>query len=152
MRLLHSETLEFHEFYDSSVPPYAILSHTWDDGEISYQDMVRLRKAETYVEKAPVAMVLDLGALLAKYEHIMTRELSNSRGYAKVKKTAEIARRHGYDYFWVDTCTIDKSSSAELQEAINSMYLWYQKSALCIVYLGDVDADSVVDLQPKLKT
>ena len=44
----------------------------------------------------------------------------------------------GYSWVWVDTCCIDKSSSAELSEAINSMYLWYQDSAVCYAYLADV--------------
>lgn len=39
MRLLHATTQEFHEFQGSNVPPYAILSHRWEDGEVSYQDM-----------------------------------------------------------------------------------------------------------------
>jgi hypothetical protein len=48
------------------------------------------------------------------------------------------AAQDGLDYFWVDTCCIDKSSSAELTEAINSMFKWYQNSVKCYVYLTDV--------------
>ncbi|PVH67895.1 HET-domain-containing protein, partial [Cadophora sp. DSE1049] len=51
---------------------------------------------------------------------------------------AEEVRRDGLEYFWVDTCCIDKSSSAELSEAINSMFRWYQKAARCYVFLSDV--------------
>jgi hypothetical protein len=40
---------------------------------------------------------------------------------------------------WIDTCCIDKTSSAELSEAINSMYMWYQNSQVCYAYLSDVD-------------
>lgn len=36
-------------------------------------------------------------------------------------------------------CCIDKTSTAELSEAINSMYRWYQKAQVCYVYLADVD-------------
>ncbi|PVH68226.1 HET-domain-containing protein [Cadophora sp. DSE1049] len=49
-----------------------------------------------------------------------------------------LARHDGLEYFWVDTCCIDKSSSAELSEAINSMFRWYHKAAKCYVYLSDV--------------
>ncbi|KAF2973285.1 hypothetical protein GQX73_g406 [Xylaria multiplex] len=48
------------------------------------------------------------------------------------------AAADGLEYFWVDTCCIDKSSSAELQEAITSMFRWYQKATKCYVYLSDV--------------
>ncbi|KAJ4224929.1 hypothetical protein NW757_014308 [Fusarium falciforme] len=41
-------------------------------------------------------------------------------------------------YVWVDTFCIDKASSAELSEAINSMYKWYGDSNICYVYLCDV--------------
>lgn len=39
----------------------------------------------------------------------------------------------------IDSCCIDKSSSAELTEAINSMFKWYREAGLCIVYLSDYD-------------
>jgi hypothetical protein len=45
---------------------------------------------------------------------------------------------HGFNYVWIDTCCIDKSSSAELQEAVNSMFKWYLHSSICLVYLEDV--------------
>ena len=59
-------------------------------------------------------------------------------GYEKVKRTCLIAKTHGFDYVWIDTCCIDKTSSAELSEAINSMYHWYQDSGICYAYLADV--------------
>ncbi|KAH6699976.1 heterokaryon incompatibility protein-domain-containing protein, partial [Leptodontidium sp. MPI-SDFR-AT-0119] len=58
--------------------------------------------------------------------------------YGKIHFCGEQARRDGLEYFWVDTCYIDKSSSAKLSEAINSMFRWYQKAARCYVYLSDV--------------
>jgi len=61
-------------------------------------------------------------------------------GYKKLGFCAGQAIRDGLMYFWVDTCCIDKTSSAELQEAINSMYKWYQNAAKCYVYLPDVSA------------
>jgi hypothetical protein len=59
-------------------------------------------------------------------------------GYSKIEFCGEQARRDGLQYFWVDTCCIDKSNSTELAEAINSMFRWYQKAARCYVYLLDV--------------
>jgi len=59
-------------------------------------------------------------------------------GYGKIQFCGEQARRDGLQYFWVDTCCIDKSNAVELQEAINSMFRWYQNAAKCYVYLSDV--------------
>ncbi|KAN0080705.1 hypothetical protein V8E54_003909, partial [Elaphomyces granulatus] len=54
-------------------------------------------------------------------------------GYDKIRFCGEQARRDGWQYFWIDTCCIDKSSSTELQEAINSMFQWYRDAnAMCI--------------------
>jgi hypothetical protein len=62
----------------------------------------------------------------------------NKAGYRKIQFCAEQAARDGLQYFWVDTCSIDKSSSAELQEGIISMYDWYRSAEVCYVYLSDV--------------
>jgi hypothetical protein len=59
-------------------------------------------------------------------------------GYLKVAEFAKIAAGEGYDYLWVDTCCIDKNSSHELSEAINSMYRYYQNAEVCYVYLEDL--------------
>lgn len=61
-------------------------------------------------------------------------------GYRKLIFCGEQAARDGLHYFWVDTCCIDKSSSAELTEAINSMFRWYREAARCYVYLSDVSS------------
>ena len=62
----------------------------------------------------------------------------DSQGYAKVKQCCSLAEELGLAWVWVDTCCIDKKSSAELSEAINSMYRWYEKAKECLVYLSDV--------------
>jgi len=67
----------------------------------------------------------------------------NKLGYIKIQFCAERARLDGLQYFWVDTCSIDKSSSSELQEAINSMFRWYRDATKCYVYLSDVSTSSV---------
>jgi hypothetical protein len=61
-------------------------------------------------------------------------------GYQKIATFCAQARDRGFEWAWVDTCGIDKTSSAELSEAINSMYKWYEQSAVCFVYLPDVTA------------
>lgn len=89
------------------LPEYAILSHTWEAD----------------------------GEVTFQECHV---EASKSKtGYEKITKTCELALADMVQYVWVDTCCIDKSSSAELTEAINSMFLWYQKAKFCYVYLSD---------------
>ena len=60
-----------------------------------------------------------------------------SVGFNKIAGCCTLATTQGYGYLWVDTCCIDKTSSAELTESINSMYRWYQESHTCYVYLAD---------------
>lgn len=108
MRLINTETLELHEFFESQAPPYAILSHTWDKDEITFQEMS---------SKAPSSML--------------------RAGYKKIQDTCKIAQTRGWKWAWIDTCCIDKSSSAELTESINSMFRWYQKAEECYAYLAD---------------
>ncbi|OCL09905.1 hypothetical protein AOQ84DRAFT_250388, partial [Glonium stellatum] len=55
---------------------------------------------------------------------------------------AQQAALDGYDYVWVDTCRIDRTSSAELSEALNSMFQWYVRSECCYAYLADVHAST----------
>ena len=56
----------------------------------------------------------------------------------KIRDACAVARADGYRYLWIDSCCIDKTSSAELSEAINSMYRWYAHAALCYAFLADV--------------
>ncbi|KAH7921584.1 heterokaryon incompatibility, partial [Leucogyrophana mollusca] len=62
-------------------------------------------------------------------------------GYTKIERCCAQALADGYKYAWIDTCCIDKSSSAELSEAINSMYRWYEGAAVCYAYLADVPSN-----------
>jgi hypothetical protein len=59
-------------------------------------------------------------------------------GYKKIQFCGKQATRDGLQYFWIDTCCIDRSNNTELQEAINSMFRWYGNAARCYVYLSDV--------------
>jgi hypothetical protein len=94
---------------DSDMPPYAVLSHTWGaDGEEFL------------------------------FKDLMEGTGKNKPGYRKVEFCGKKAASDDLKHFWVDTCCIDKSSSAELQEAINSMFKWYKNASKCYVYLSDV--------------
>ena len=57
----------------------------------------------------------------------------------KIRKCCIFAEKEGFEWLWIDTCCIDKSSSAELSEAINSMYAWYAAADICYVYMHDVE-------------
>lgn len=59
-------------------------------------------------------------------------------GFGKIQFCGDQARRDGLQYFWIDTCCIDKSNSTELAEAINSMFRWYREATRCYVYMSDV--------------
>jgi hypothetical protein len=63
---------------------------------------------------------------------------TSKAGFDKIRFCGEQAKRNGWQYFWVDTCCIDKSNAVELQEAINSMFRWYQNAVKCYVYLLDI--------------
>jgi len=108
MRLLDSTSLRLSQFFDRDIPKYVILSHTWDQDEVTFEDIQDLAKAK---KKAC---------------------------FSKIEKCCERARLDGFQWVWIDTCCIDKSSSAELSEAINSMFRWYKNCQICYAYLADV--------------
>ena len=131
MRLLNTSTLKLREFHDDEIPDYAILSHTWEDGEVSYQAM---ESAASEVVSA-ISEGRDEAARLEMWAAVAPTTLS---GYTKITKSCTLAASEGWQYLWIDTCCIDKTSSAELSEAINSMYRWYKEAQVCYVYLIDV--------------
>lgn len=113
MWLLDTELLELKQFESSrTTQDYAILSHTWDKQEITFQQIQEI---------CPEASV-------------------QYTGFNKVVRFCALARerRYNFQYAWIDTCCIDKKSSAELDEAIRSMFQWYEKSAICFAFLSDV--------------
>jgi hypothetical protein len=118
MRLLHSTNLVLEEFTGSDTPPYAILSHRWGRQEITFED-IRAGKS--------------LKNLFA------TQKRTKSEGWFKINGCCKQAKLDGYDWVWVDSCCIDKSSSSELSEAINSMFNWYRQAQVCYAYLSDVE-------------
>lgn len=107
MWLVNTETLQLKQATDEKQYPFAILSHTWQDGqEVTFQEMQ------------------DLNAV------------DHKSGFHKIKKTCQLARRY-LKFVWIDTCCIDKTSSAELSEAINSMFRYYRSAEVCYVFLSD---------------
>jgi hypothetical protein len=104
---------------DKDTPPYAILSHSW----------------------GPI------------HEEVTFRDVRDGngkqkKGYEKLRFCGEQAAKDGLEFFWVDTCCIDKSDSTELSKAINSMFRWYRHSARCYVYLSDVSISDLPNDEP----
>ena len=95
--------------------PYATLSHTWGKDEEE-----------------------------VSFEDLAKNSGKNKDGYKKIQLCGEQAKRDGLQYFWVDTCCINKANKAEHSLAIRSMFRWYRKAARCYVYLPDVTASHVV--------
>jgi len=83
------------------------------------------------------------------HEFISSDRDITHRKFRKITETCRLARERGIPYVWVDSCCIDKTSSAELTEAINSMFRWYKEAVVCFTYLADlaVDSDMACDLQ-----
>ncbi|KAH3959638.1 hypothetical protein HBH70_229930 [Parastagonospora nodorum] len=75
------------------------------------------------------------------FKDIVDGEGKDKAGYRKVRFCHDEAASDGLQYFWIDTCCIDRSSSAELTEAINSMFRYYQNAARCYAYLSDVSTE-----------
>ncbi|KAI0166070.1 HET-domain-containing protein [Xylariaceae sp. FL1272] len=105
MWLVDVKTLEMRDFVGEA-PPYAILSHTWDDDEVTFKEMSKGRGRD-------------------------------KKGFRKIQLTCDQAADDGLGWAWIDTCCIDKRSSAELSEAINSMFRWYEQSTVCYAYISD---------------
>ncbi|KAL2669773.1 hypothetical protein Neosp_015218 [[Neocosmospora] mangrovei] len=124
MRLINVKTGQLEQFFGSSIPRYMILSHTWGSDEISFQDAEQIAKQGR-------------GFLSRK-----ARRLKKLVGYFKIVDfCAKIVERcSDIEYAWIDTCCIGKASSAELSEAINSMFQWYEQAEACFAYLCDVSA------------
>ncbi|KAI7232820.1 hypothetical protein KC330_g5700 [Hortaea werneckii] len=111
MRLIDTETLEMHEFLPAYIPPYAILSHRWQEEDVSFKQYTKRHKYP---------------------------EVQQLKGFPKIEQFCRIARERQMEWAWIDTCCIDSRSSAELSEAINSMWRWHAGAAECYIYLCDV--------------
>ena len=102
---------------------YAILSHCWGTvkEEVQFKEMYKL----------------------ARMEQVTRDQIMKRSGYQKILKSCQQASRDDLWWLWADTCCIDKRSSSELSEAINSMYRWYENSEQCYAYLHDIDQSSL---------
>ena len=85
------------------------------------------------------------------YQAFSQPESQYLAGYQKISCFCELAASDGYQYVWIDTCCIDKSSSAELSEAINSMYRWYKTAKICYAYLADVAMRNLSSSTPEIR-
>ncbi|KAI0849257.1 HET-domain-containing protein [Daldinia vernicosa] len=122
MRLLSSSSGEM-KFFPSraGIPPYAILSHTWEEEEVSFQDWQGERE-----------------------------KVKKVKGFRKIEYCCQQAVKDGFDWVWVDTCCIDKTSSAELSESINSMFRWYKEASVCYAYLADVKRSPLSTIESQI--
>jgi hypothetical protein len=125
MRLLRFDSdgfVSLASFDPTNAPQYAILSHTWgpDGEELNFSEL--------------------RGRSASKEEIEMMKE---KPGYQKIQFCGRQAAKDDLEYFWVDSCCIDKRSSAELSEAINSMFEWYKRAVKCYVFLQDVSTSQV---------
>jgi hypothetical protein len=87
------------------------------------------------------------GAEEVTLQDMQSGRATHKQGFAKISDCCALAKGNGFDYIWVDTCCIDKTSSAELSEAINSMYRWYQEADICYAYLADVSPAALSEQQ-----
>ncbi|KAK3631054.1 hypothetical protein LTR56_017078 [Elasticomyces elasticus] len=117
MRLLNTTTLEFEEFIDTKQVKYSILSHCWSQDRSQPEVTHKAFLAKSYNE--------------------------DGAGYQKILRCCELSVKQGYEYAWIDTCCVDKTSSAELSETINSMFAWYRDSAECYVFMDDLAVETL---------
>ena len=117
MYLINVNTLKLELFYGEgqAIPPYAILSHTWglEASELSFGDLCGM---DGDIEK-------------------LRAEIDRTKLLGCCKEAKEQA---GVQYIWIDTCCIDKGNTVQRDEAINSMFRWYQQAKVCFAYLADV--------------
>ncbi|EIW61591.1 uncharacterized protein TRAVEDRAFT_69914 [Trametes versicolor FP-101664 SS1] len=138
-RFLNTFTGEFEWHSDPKNAIYAILSHVWrdakDGGEQTFDDVRRIQEA---VRGGRPPATNPSPTVYREEDTIFAHpDLSD-----KIKGFCKVAREAGFDWAWNDACCIDKTSSAELSEAINSMYELYKFSDVCYVYLADVHHES----------
>lgn len=124
MRLLHVRDLRFEKFLRDP-PLYITLSHRWNKNEASLADIERCRRAEI------AAIQGDDDVTLSDSDPELTRKVFEFTRYVRTNFPH-------IDWVWVDSCCVRQESDAELSEAVNSMFDWYQGAELCIAFLGDV--------------
>ena len=142
--LINEGRAQLVEFQDErNLPNYAILSHTWADEEVLFHDLELGPRHEIEPHS---------GVVWSATDHVSSAQTAPATlgphiraGWNKILNACIQARKDGFSYIWIDTCCIDKSSSAELSEAINSMFRWYANSAACYVCLSDCTTCPILD-------
>ncbi|KAF2035026.1 TPR-like protein [Setomelanomma holmii] len=117
MRLLHldqSGKLVLTDFRGKPIPPYAILSHRWGHPDSE-----------------------------VSFQDLASNDHQKKDGYRKIGFCVKQAAQDQLQYFWIDTCCIDKWNRRELSSSINSMFRWYKNAARCYVFLSDVSASAI---------
>ncbi|KAI0669498.1 hypothetical protein C8Q78DRAFT_180363 [Trametes maxima] len=142
-RFIDTTTGQFVWIHDVSSIRYAILSHTWrsesDGGEQSYQDVLKIQAAAQRSPPDSSDVMHTSDTLPGPTPTVTPTSILSYHGLSeKIKGICRIAKEAGYTLVWVDSCCIDKSSSAELSEAINSMFRWYALADVCYAYMADV--------------
>ncbi|KAK0711905.1 hypothetical protein B0H67DRAFT_586544 [Lasiosphaeris hirsuta] len=146
MRLINLKTLKLDEFQGHDVPEYAILSHMWTDEEISYQDYVWM---DEFRDDVADGLVDEMPRKTRKKLQARYAALTRKAGYIKIQRFIECCRtgqdherKQGkpptFSHAWVDTCCINRESSAEVAEAVTAAWAYYADTAACIAFLGDV--------------
>ncbi|GIZ38836.1 hypothetical protein CKM354_000223700 [Cercospora kikuchii] len=132
MRLINIDTLTLHEYASAEdAPPYIITSHRWLNGEVSFQEVLRHDRDSLISGKAGMRKIK------AFCDFVKLWRFSYSRP-GQPSEPLQIIPSH----IWIDTCCINKESSAELQEAITSMFQWYRQAWCCLAFLHDVETAS----------
>ncbi|KAH0832421.1 hypothetical protein J3R83DRAFT_13461, partial [Lanmaoa asiatica] len=93
---------------------YATFSHTWEGDEPLYHDIL----------------------------HESVHNLAGSPQVMKLLMFCKIVWEAGFRWAWSDTCCINKTDGAALQESLTSMFQWYHESSLTIIHLKGVLSDS----------
>ena len=139
MRLLNVNTLAFKEFFDQDIPPYGILSHRWGEDEISHRDFRKGRGNGTLGYRK----IIDFCGFVHErriFDFSALKNLSKNVDDELEGRSPILPGNEGeaLRWVWIDSICIDKTSSQELSEAINSMYSWYANAEECYVYMRDV--------------
>jgi hypothetical protein len=150
MRLLNAKTLQLESFdRGDSLPPYAILSHTWGEEEVLFDDLhapnAQFQSLLQRIESLERRDDLNAGQRTTAFGDTRLAHVTRKKGWQKMLGCCNEASKLGISHVWIDTCCIFKDSSAELSESINSMFTWYKDAKICFAYMGDVAGDQDTD-------
>ncbi|KAI0684779.1 heterokaryon incompatibility protein-domain-containing protein, partial [Cerioporus squamosus] len=164
MRLMNTETGQFVEINNPAQHIYAILSHTWDpEGEQSFIEITEIQRfmgmpilpdstPSPLDTSGPTAPTLTPSTSPSAADIDPSSQeprpsiLDHPSVSLKIKNACRVARAYGYSLLWIDSCCIAKESSAELSEAINSMFRWYSCASVCFAFIPDLP-NGLIDIE-----